>query len=353
LGCGKVGTGDVARDTMLEFPHDSLNVQRLVSEQVPLDPGLSQPFGHAAVGEYLLIVDRDGPPYAWLVDPETGLTLATGGAQGEGPGAFGMAPQVIGEDPSEPGVIWFFESLRRRLVALRIRSDSGTLRLEAFKEAQVGPGLSRMWWHADRFITRQTDWQAITANLAWFDRDGQTERVGRSLALDDKRFNGQELLSAFDLTLCSRPDGDRIAMPFVYQGRGVILDSRGDSIAPMRVPFPAPTSAVRHPVLPSIGFKNGEPGVRRHYFHCIGTQSRVLAVYAGRLNRATPRDTDWHRIFLHAFDWTGVLREVYELDHGAYTVAISSDHQWLYTTGLTGDGTTALLRKTRVDAGRF
>jgi hypothetical protein len=45
LGCGKAGTGDLSRDTMLEFSHDSLNVRRLMSEQVRLDPGLSQPSG--------------------------------------------------------------------------------------------------------------------------------------------------------------------------------------------------------------------------------------------------------------------------------------------------------------------
>jgi hypothetical protein len=303
--------------------------------------------------ELLIISDGDGNPYLHLLDPTSGLPAGSFGRSGEGPGEFGSWPQILKGPPDLERRTWVFDARLRRLTALGPwRIEDGPLQTPVSITIQLPAGYisNPLWTRNGELLATMRSEDPAEWGLAWFTPEGTERRRFQSFDFHDDRFALRDLASAYAFTMCQSPDRQLIAAVHRNAGAGFVISDQGTHLGALHVPIPFKPLAFRHPITRRLRFLN-EPAARTAYMGCDATSDRIYAVFRGALQALTPGRSSGNESYLHVFDWSGTLRAVYRLDHGANSIVIDTTHSLAYTTTLGADGESPSVRVTQLPSG--
>ena len=344
LGCTAGKPAGEAPDEVLAVPIDTLT-----SQEVATSPFFGSLTAVAVVDDRILLVDGSGEPFLHVVDPATGTVLRSMGRHGQGPGEFGVAPMVVGQWTGARGRVALFDPMIGRLTEVSIgeaAASAGESQPRSLPELPVlqvrlndGGGYATTRWDAAKGL-QVTQYDSLGTRTASLD----------SLAIDDGRLPLRELSGAYSHTLCVRPEFRDVALVYRYAARiDLVLADRPQAVR-AALPFTFLPHLTPNPLTSQLAFKSGEAGTRRAYLGCVGSVTRLYALFDGGFNHLRDQNTVPTNSIVHLFDWNGKMLGAIQLDHPARAIAIDTAGRVLYSVTGNASELGPSLRRTNLEA---
>ncbi len=280
----------------------------------------------------LFVIEAAGEPYVHVLDARTGALVRSLGRRGGGPGEFGEVPSFVPSSTVSER-LWFLEGFSQEIEGLDLKQltftrhnerEGSTLRLEP-------RGVYSLIATRDGFVGSRRDSTGAFL-LTKYNQRGLGGEVLARVAIDDGRASPQVLLTAYQHLLCAGPTDDQVALVYTFAGKAQIVDLVSQVTRDVQVPVGFVPTLGRNPVTRDVGFKNGEPTVRRGYSDCATTAEGIVLLFRGVLRGKLSAPPPTSPSFLHVFDWQGRLTRVIRLDHYAESISVSPGGDMLYTT---------------------
>ncbi|MBP6442425.1 MAG: hypothetical protein KA267_00245 [Gemmatimonadales bacterium] len=343
LGCTAEKPGREAPDELLAVPIDTLT-----STEVVTSPFFGSLTAVAVIDDRILLVDGSGEPFLHLVDPATGTVVRSMGRHGQGPREYGVAPMVAGQWSGARGRVALFDAMIGRLSVVSIGdadASPGESQPRAIPELPVlqvrmmdGGGSATTRWDAARGL-QVTQYDSLGTRTASLD----------SLAIDDARLPLRELSGAYSHTLCVRPESRDVALVYRYTGRIDLVVADRAHVVRAALPFTFLPHLAPNPLTSQLAFKSGEAGTRRAYLDCVGSSTRLYALFDGGYHHRLGQDPVRTNSVVHAFDWDGKMVGAIQLDHAARAIAIDASGRILYSVTGNASELGPALRRTNLE----
>ena len=343
LGCSPEEPSANAADGKLPVPIDTLT-----SQEVATSPFFGSLTAVAVIDDRILLVDGSGEPFLHVVDPATGTVVRSMGRHGEGPGEYGIAPMVAGQWAGARGRVALFDAMIGRLSVVSIGdadASPGESQPRSIADLPVlqvrmmdGGGYATTRWDAAKGL-QVTHYDSLGTRMASLD----------SLAIDDVRLPLRELSGAYSHTLCGRPGARDVALVYRYTGRIDLVVADRAHVVRAALPFTFLPHLAPNPLTSQLAFKSGEAGTRRAYLDCVGSSTRLYALFDGGYHHRLGQDPVRTNSVVHAFDWDGKMIGAIQLDHAARAIAIDASGRILYSVTGNASELGPALRRTNLE----
>lgn len=312
-----------ASDTVTEpIAHAELNVRPQELAVLSADTSFGKIDRPVIDGEHVWVVDFAGDPALHVIDLVDGKRLLSTGGRGEGPGEF-ISIGDLSARGNTPGV-WAFDGNTNRMTALQIKNNIPSV--AATISLPVSPRVRRTVQRGSGFVAWTSD---SVAQITVLDSAGNViRRVGGMLLGADSITARRRITLSTSNTICSHPDGNRIAVGYLAAGRVAIFDLKTDSSWNAAVPYPTNGIFVKNDRGELVGHRS-----TLYYVSCAATRDAIYMLFSGRQMPIPPpegwRDGPEASTFVHVFDWNGLPLAYLELDQAVTSIAVSTNGRTL------------------------
>ncbi len=313
------GTGDDLGPATLS--HAGMDVRVLQGARLPETPELSLPTSVRTAGETLVLLDRYADNAILVLDRADGSPLRSAGPKGEG--------------PEELTAAWSVDVIHEPQDAIRVM-DLALLRFSVFSLADLSllsvdkiDGLGRITDHVELPDGRIAVIGSLNlARIAFLDAHGVVVGHGGQLPPAEGNIPTPVLLHAYQGFMEPNPQRTLLSIVTRHAGWLEIYTAEGSLLRRVSGPFefdPLYTVAegVKGPAMVP------ERGLRYGYLDSATTDSRIFALFSGRLNGVSESDAVYGR-HVHVFDWAGNLVEVLELSGDTFAIAVDEAGSQMY-----------------------
>jgi hypothetical protein len=276
-------------------------------------------------GGLLWVVDYAGEPWLHAFDPVSGAHVWSGGEQGDGPGQFSNVGSLATNHAS--GGVWLFDANGFRFTAMdtSVRSGSTPEIVRHRERTRINRAIAI----ADgRFFGLQMVGND-SGRVVVIDPNGriESEWPWPLLGADSVPTESRLLASggSYGVTLCTSPDGRRVALTYSAAGRIDLFDRSGRHLRRAQVPFPSDA------VFRRVADGRIRPSRPRFlYSGCTGGHRHFYALYSGKAEADYQAPLYAGAELVHVFDWDGRLIEVLATQVPLRAIAVDSAERQLF-----------------------
>lgn len=305
------------------------DVIQLDGERLSESDVLGRPHAIERVGDYLLVADFSGNPFAHILRAEDGTHVSSIEGRGEGPGEF-QSIWSFDVGSNDAGVAWIYDMTSLRLTRINV-SDyvEGAHALgDSLISFDIGFTLTAPHWLGDSLVV-SPGFLNEEGRLAYLVPDQGTLHhvAGPSLPEHDGVPEAVRQ-HAYQAYMTTSPDRSSLALATRYADRIEIYDAEGDLEHIVEGPDG------KMPVF-EVATYRGEPTMQTTnqtwsgYLDIAADSSRIYALYAGKSRNETLSGAASR---VHVLSWDGELVGVYELDAPVLGIALGDRSRTLYAT---------------------
>ena len=300
---------------------------RLTGRVLLEDELLGQPQALAAVGEHLVVLDAHNSPAVHILRRDDGRRVFAFGRDGSGPGEF-RHPRSVDLDPARTNRVWIYDSQLLRFTPVDLQRDTVAVAEGAITLHSNELPMQPVWAGGSVLLSTGL---FSAGRLARFDVAGDLIGTAGTLPPDENA-PANVVQHAYTGTLVARPDRSRFALLNRHADRVEIFDAAGATLRIASGPVGFRPVYETHS-RGSVPFMATGEDLRFGYISGAATDGALFALYSGRARRELPGYA-FYGTWVHVFDWSGRLRQVFKLD--AYVIGLSADPagKALYATRL-------------------